>query len=206
MYAYNYGATCSTFVEQVQLGAECEDFEISGGAYFSMWQTGQTNCQADKITTIPEVQWDGMVSSCSGALQGEEECEGGGFCTPLAPPGYDQQLCVFAQGPGECPEGDFSEKLTVYSGADDTRTCGVCWCGKGAATCEATLDTFATSDCTGAVQANVVANVACDEAAAGAGSVQVNFTGTESCPVETPPEANGEVAAGGEFTYCCQPA
>ena len=40
----------------------------------------------------------------------------------------------------DCPADTYTEKFTVYNGADDTRSCGVCWCGTGTATCEGTLD------------------------------------------------------------------
>ena len=206
----NFAALCNTmvyscsFTEQVQLGNDCEEFALADGAYFQLYQSGQVNCQAEKITTIPEVEWDAMVSSCAGALQGEEECVGGGVCTPNAPAGMEEQLCIFSQGDHACPAGDFSEKVTVHSGTDDTRTCGVCWCGMGTATCSGTLDVFSSEDCSGTAMANVAPNTGCDAAAAGSNSMLVSFTGTQDCPVMELPTPSGDVAAAGEFTYCCE--
>jgi hypothetical protein len=201
---YEYGNSCGSFVMSHQLaGPDCHQVGTDGGAYFYMYQQGTPTCQSQRTVELPEPGWDAMISSCGGAEQGAA-CDGGGVCTPNAPEGYDAGLCIYQQGDHECPAGDFSTKVTLHSGVEDTRNCSTCTCGTGTASCTGTLDVFASNDCSGDPITSVTQNTGCDDTAVGVESVQIAFTEESSCPVEVMPEPTGEIAATGVFTYCCE--
>ncbi len=202
VFVYDYGAMCTGFLEQLTLDDECSDLSVTGGTAFFLSQQGQPFCQPQKTDTKPDVVWDSMVSSCSGAVIGDE-CSTG-VCTPNAPEGYEASLCIFTQGVAECPAGDFSQQYVLNNGTDDTRNCSNCICGTGTASCQGTLDVFASNDCTGAPQASLSSNFQCNEGSVGAASMMVNLDADPTCPVETMPEPVGEVVPAGEFTYCCE--
>ena len=144
--------------------------------------------------------WDAQVTTCKTEDPGTECSEG--VCTPTAPEGFEDALCIYMAGKQECPAGDFSEPFIQYSGVDDTRNCTNCACGMAAATCTGSL-VFSSNDCTGAAVANCGVNV-CTPGVAGGNSVAVDY-GDGACPVMTPPAAAGAIAVTGAFTYCCTP-
>ena len=204
-YIYDYEAGCGLQVGQLNFNSsECDEFESSGATNFYMFAQGQPVCQPQKIVEAPEVPWDNLVSSCSGAAI-DTECSTG-MCVPDPPEGYEAGLCIFVQGDMECPAGDFSEKFTLNSGTDDTRNCGPCTCGTGSATCTGTLDVFASADCSDEPLVSLDAtSFSCVDGSAGAQSAMITYDADPTCPVDVMPEPVGEVAPAGEFTYCCEP-
>lgn len=199
-YAYSYAdATCSAFSNFQQFSADCHDFAIAGGAYFSIYQQGQPFCQQMKTTELPEVPWDASIRSCK-LPDDPLPCGDDGVCMPDAPAGFEAGACIYAEGDLPCPAGPYATKHGYYSGVEDARSCSNCTCGQGTTTCTATMQVFDGANCGGNQVADAPANVCTPATGA---SVGLNFTGESSCPVATAPEPMGTVAPMGEFTFCC---
>ena len=200
-YAYDMDASCSSYESFYQIMGDCAPMPLDGGVYFYMYLQGTPTCHSEVTENIPEPIWESKVTTCRDAEPGAE-CDGG-TCMPVAPEGFETGLCIYREGSHNCPaDGDFTVHYTNHSGVDDTRSCSYCGCGSGTASCTGSLDVYQSNDCTGAVQTSGALNV-CTAGVSGGQSVAINFTGDGGCPVATPPEAQGEIATAGEFTYCC---
>jgi hypothetical protein len=186
----------------LQFSDECHDFNVTAGTYFYMYQAGVPYCQAMKSEELPEVQWDASIKSCN-LPDVPQTCgaDDEGVCTPTPAEGFEAGLCIYAQGDLECPAGPYATKHAYYSGAEDTRDCTNCTCGMGMATCAGSMHVYDALDCGGNQVADVPSTGQCTPAVGV--SVGLNFTGDSSCPVATPSEPMGTVAATGEFTFCC---
>ncbi|MFT3764709.1 MAG: hypothetical protein QM820_04210 [Minicystis sp.] len=91
--------------------------------------------------------WGTTVRVCrGGSLSG---CDGNGYCTPPAPPGF--RYCVFRDGDRDCTDpsfGPYTEKHVFYEGFTDTRSCSPCTCGPPAgSTCTAQISIHADAAC-----------------------------------------------------------
>lgn len=200
-YTYDFGdAQCGAYLEFLQFTEDCHDFNVTAGTYFYMYQAGNPYCQASKSEEFPEVQWDASVRSCK-LPDLPTPCGDEGVCTPPPPEGFEAGLCIYAQGDLECPAGAYATKYTYYAGAEDSRDCTNCTCGAALATCTGSMHVFDAGACGGNMVADVPSTGTC--VATTGTSVGLNFTGESSCPVATPPEPMGTVAAMGEFTFCC---
>jgi hypothetical protein len=132
-------------------------------------------------------------------------CDGGdGVCIPRAPGGYDERLCIFAQGDNECPAGAFSEKSLLFSAVQDDRGCTECECGSPPPiSCTGVFDVYDGNDCTGTVVGTAPAS-GCSGPIVGGGSIHVNLDADTTCPVTAPSEPMGGAEPSGLFTYCCE--
>jgi hypothetical protein len=204
MYEHNSNV-CQTYNPFLQPTDTCMAHSFTQGwANVYMYQQGNPYCQAMVTETIPEVEWDTLVSSCG--LEEPLSCDNGDMCVPPPPEGFDGAACIFQEGDVDCPSPDFAIKKTFYTGVEDDRDCTNCGCGTGTGTCSGTVEIYGTDDCSGAAVASVTAGYQtygpCTATAAGQ-SAQLNFTGSGSCPVMTMPMPEGSVAPVGIFTYCC---
>ncbi len=192
---------CNSWNYNLQVSAACQNIvqpNINSMRFYS-YGYGVGTCDKEEIEEIAPIPWDATIRTCrlpDNAL----ECGEGGVCLPAQPEGFESNWCMYKQGDAECPAGPYSNKMTFFSGAEDTRECTNCTCGTAGTNCaENAVDVFASPDCEGLPVATIAAN------ACGAGGLSVAGTvGAEmACPVMTPPEATGTVLPMGDFTFCC---
>ncbi|MBK6917357.1 MAG: hypothetical protein IPH07_08160 [Deltaproteobacteria bacterium] len=203
-YGYKYShttAACNSYLDYAQVSETCMNTNVAGFASFYAYLQNSPSCMQNKVEEIPPVEWDATVRSCK--LQGPAtSCEeGAGVCTPLPPSDFEANLCVYKQGDEACPPGEYSVKRSYYSNIEDSRDCSSCSCGAAVATCEAVMEVYADLDCAGDV-ASAVPNNACTPATGS--SVAMALDTGLGCTVASAPEATGEVAPTGQFTFCCQ--
>jgi hypothetical protein len=146
------------------------------------------------------------------------ECPAEHQCVTAVPDDWFGPIAVHMgeedETPPECPESFPNTGPTMLSGYTDPGP-AVCECEclldvasscysyayDMDASCTGDLQVYQSGDCTGAAQ-NAALN-ACTPGITGGQSVSIAFTGDGGCPVASPPEAQGAVAAMGETTYCC---
>jgi hypothetical protein len=203
MYPDTTSPSCLDFSNFIMNGAECTEYQIDNGSlYASIYQNGTPTCLPSQPAVLPEAEWEADVFSCGGAELGDV-CDAG-VCTPRAPDGFAQQLCIYTQGDNTCPDGPYSERAVLFSTVQDDRGCTACECGDPPAiSCAGVFDLYDGNDCTGNVVATGPSN-GCT-AAVGAGSIHVNLDADTTCPVTTPSEPEGSAEPSGLFTFCCEP-
>lgn len=159
-------------------------------------------CTTKVTEAIPPATWSSTHALCDGASEGGSCTTSGERCLP----GNGGALCIYHADDMECPSG-YAQKLTYYSGVDDTRDCPTsCPCtGSGSVTCESILNSFASTDCTGGTidQATVVSgsNVECVVGATvKAGALTPKLLG--ACTNE-PAAPMGTASPTGPITVCC---
>jgi hypothetical protein len=192
---------------QLEAPGTCEDASVDDG---SLWLYAFTElppvCTADFAAEIPEVDWALEVTGCRGAELGETCDDAGRQCLPPVPAGFDDDLCIFANGDLPCPEGDYSEKSVWFSSVDDTRSCGQCICGDPPdATCSGAFEMFAAADCSGEPTQTHPADVGCAGAVQGVSTLRFAYDGPTTCALTQAPAPQGTVAPAGAITYCCLP-
>lgn len=201
--AYVYGhntASCNTY-NYTQVTEACAPATITAYAQFYAYSQNNPTCMQNKLEEFPAVQWDANIKSCKLA-DNPPSCGDGGICTPVPGEDFEAPVCIYKQGTEECPAGPYSQKLTFYTGVDDSRDCSSCTCGTVAANCEnAVADIYTGSECAGNPTTSLPAGGSCT--AAVGGSVAMSIDESAACPVTTTPEPMGSIAAVGEFTFCC---
>jgi hypothetical protein len=207
-YVYSDGS-CSSYISMVNAAQPCNEVEFVDGQalYLYGYSAGATPTCNDEVTmSMSEPTWSQEVRGCRGAELGDE-CGQGRQCLPKAPAGFENWLCIFAEGDLECPAGDYSEKTMLYSGVSDTRGCGSCICGAApATTCTGNWEVFDNDDCTGnVVHTQPVSPYACSGALDGVGSFRIALDGGTECPIMTDTTPTGSIEPDGAFTYCCTP-
>lgn len=192
-------ANCGTWLESIQVSANCTNINITSSARFSTYGYGVGICDETEIEDIPPVPWDATIRTCR-VPENALTCDTG-VCLPQLPEGFEANWCMYRQGDFECPAGEYANKSLFWSGAEDSRACSNCTCGTAGTNCnDSQADVFAGADCEGNPVATLNANQCTNVTGL---SVAGTFGATEACPVMTPPEPMGTVAPMGEFTFCC---
>ncbi|HEY6461654.1 MAG TPA: hypothetical protein VIY73_15910, partial [Polyangiaceae bacterium] len=155
-----------------------------------------------KLTTVKPAVTDDAGETCAVAVAG-----GGcttGVCAPVAPVGF--QLCSYNAGAPSCPNGLIQS--TVYTGYDDTRTCGnTCACGTVDLACNVTgRKYFSQNNCT---SSSFNMSTSCAQSPLKdtyAWQVDLSTNDKQSdCTVTTGSTASGSVSPTGAITMCCAP-
>lgn len=97
--------------------------------------------------TVAPYGWSTFARACAGSAGGA--CESlGETCASASAEGF--QVCIFQEGDVDCPSlGPYTDKLVFYGGAEDTRGCSGCTCGKvEGSSCAAVLHMYSDDACT----------------------------------------------------------
>ena len=195
---------CSELDGDVEFGTQCANGSPTGWGQLGVPTGEAMDCEATTETNLPDPTWDATVSTCRTSEETAAGCSDG-VCVPEVPPGFEAQVCIFAEGEQACPDG-FADALTLYSGIDDSRFCSVCACGSVDFDCAAepaTVTAYDDTNCDGE-EVGTVQTGACEAIPAGAQSFGLSFDDPPGCPVKLPPMVLGEIMPTGAFTYCCQ--
>jgi hypothetical protein len=174
------------------------------GAASNVVTVAGTCTGAGKVTTAPAVT-DDQGETCA-LPQAGGGCPALSACVPVAPAPF--QLCSVESGTATCPTGLVAS--SVYTGFDDTRSCGACACATGNLACTMTgANFYEASGCTGASCEIGTSCAKCTLMASGntnsmAGVFTSNNTETV-CGVTTPSAPTGTVTKTGPLTVCCVP-
>ena len=203
------GSDVCEFSDPFQLASAdtCYEHALADG---SLWLYAFTDisptCVGEFTAEIPEPAWSLEVTGCRGAEPAEACDDAGRQCLPAVPEGFSRYLCIFANGDLECPAGDYGEKTVLYSGVDDTRTCGTCMCGEEPeGFCTGEFEIFGSDDCSGAALQTAPYDGGCVGAVSGVESLRFAYDGPATCDVLQMPAPAGSIAPAGEITYCCTP-
>jgi hypothetical protein len=176
---------------------------------FAMRATVPGSCQAStQMPTIPPPAWATSYVACQAPAVDAGTCASGQVCAPLNEPGFGAMRCIANTGGAvACPPGAYSVQTVVYTGFQDTRDCSPCACGDTVIPCNATVDLFTSTDCSGTP--NSLGGSTCLAPNAG-GSATLASAGAPNpgqataCGV-TQSTATGAVSGTGPFTICCIP-
>jgi hypothetical protein len=168
--------------------------------------TGQGTCTASGAGTPSAPEWQETVKFCRASPAGNG-CAAAHACVPKAPTASAQ--CVLVEGAAAC-DGFASAESDWYTGVEDLRSCGACFC------------TAVGGDCS-QVQVEIGSDYSCDEGGVGFGQlVSDNDTlcwqqapySPKARLVGAPTPAAGCTAAAtpvgtltptGQQTLCCAP-
>ena len=111
--------------------------------------TSPASCApAGGAATLPPPAWSQRAVVCSDAPVGLGCLGVGEVCAPRPAAPFGAKLCVEQVGDLDCPPGAYTQKTTLFGGADDTRSCSACACGNpGGATCSGTTTIFDGPGC-----------------------------------------------------------
>ncbi len=163
------------------------------------------SCTPDAMQTIPALALGAVALVCThDAATGS--CSAGTCVAPLPQGGA---LCVYRQGPGECPASYPVAHQVVddLSQVIDTRACSQCTCGApGAGKCSGTVSAYASTDCSGTPKGDNPIDGACYLGwyMDGAGSIKVAVTGP-ACQAQGGQASGGVQLKPNALTVCCAP-
>jgi hypothetical protein len=201
----NAGASCSAGSSPCNVSAQASGLQVTGGSC----------APSTQAPTIKAVAWGAAGEACGDGVPTGKGCSGTTACLPKPQPPFIG-LCVYQDGDVGCPPGQFSEKHTFFSGADDQRKCSDCACGSPTgSTCSATVTLYSDSTINTCNAAHVVATLhptsQGGDCVALAGNTNVAsrmavfdpITGGSCTPSGGQP--TGTATATGARTYCCIP-
>ncbi len=111
---------------------------ITPGYYMSAAIADQPFCRAAPAAEhFPAPEWASSWTGCGGASS-TDECSGGQLCAPNPPDGAYPRLCIARAGARSCPAA-FAQRLELYTGWSDDRSCSACRCDAENAECEGEL-------------------------------------------------------------------
>ena len=200
-----YTDDCTTIDESVQLNEDgCAEIAINNASVLAYAIFTGGTCDQTAEEEIAEIPWTAAVRACEGMLS-DEVCDGDGrVCAEDPPEGFEQTLCVLAEGDVPCPDGDYSEKFLMYGGADDSRNCSNCSCTPPTfgTPCLDQIDYHTSDDCSDAAAGSLNNQECVNNLTLGS----INFDLTQStCAVVSGGEPTGEVVPNDPYTYCCAP-
>ncbi len=201
--AYVYGhnnSSCNTY-NYSQVTEACSAVSITAYAQFYAYLQNNPSCMQNKMEEFPAPQWDASIKSCK-LGDNPTSCGEGGICTPVPGADFEAPVCIYKQGDEACPAGPYSNKVTFFTGVEDSRDCSSCTCGTVAANCDnAVADVYTGTECAGNPTSSLAANGGCVPAVGG--SIAMAIDDASTCPITATPEPTGSIAAVGEFTFCC---
>jgi hypothetical protein len=116
----------------------CADFDTNlPEMSFNYWKVSESElivtqgCTERPTRNIPAIDWDAAHRACELPVRCAE-----GACVPAL--GSSERLCVYTNDSASCPV-EFPDRVTVASGADDTRDCTSCDCGDVEGSCTGTV-------------------------------------------------------------------
>ncbi|WP_172304750.1 hypothetical protein [Pseudenhygromyxa sp. WMMC2535] len=162
--------------------------------------TCQAEISADIGPAAFEVEY--LICEPAGSLPACAISEG--LCAPVPASPLEPGVCIWKAGVEECPAGSYSNKVEIYGGIEDSRSCEGCDCGDPVGECTATinLQELDDNDCVGLFTVSAEDCTPSDTA-----DVELaTFNPGEpeaSCDGEGVAEQVGEVAASEPYTLCC---
>jgi hypothetical protein len=157
----------------------------------------------------PEPKWGKFGRACRTKGEAGACKEGGKVCVAGAgdDPSAEVRVCVAPFEKDECPDYRYPEKVVLYEGADDTRSCTECRCEGSGAECNARITAHSVATCTesalsfpASIAGNCISNALPVTAASMEAEWMVNEPGT--CAL-VPGQPSGSVVPTKPFIYCC---
>jgi hypothetical protein len=161
------------------------------------------------VTGTPAITESGMGETCALPKAGGG-CGTGAVCAPRVPSGF--QRCGVPSTGTSCPTGLLT--LTVYTGRDDTRSCGGCACGTVDLACNVTgMQFWSNADCMGGVydmstSCQLVNGSSLGDTGGNSVSYRADLSTNNqqsTCAVTSASQPNGSVTPTGAITVCCEP-
>jgi len=104
--------------------------------------------------TRPTLLWGRAARGCGVSNPSSQGCTSGQVCAVSPSPPFESKPCILQVGDVACPGTPYTQRRLFYTSADDSRGCTACSCDPpGGVSCTATLDYFASSDCSNGLQA-----------------------------------------------------
>ncbi|MBW2529419.1 MAG: hypothetical protein JRI23_34905, partial [Deltaproteobacteria bacterium] len=164
------------------------------------------------VATVTPPTYATRILLCGGPVLGAGCGGAGSICTPPAPAGFDQTLCIYRNGNRTCSGlGPFTEKRSLEEEIVDTRDCSSCTCGTptGASCSGGSTQVYypyTTTSCSGNSQ-SVSHNGSCTNLSGNPGRMDYTpgtATGGSCSPSGGAP--TGGAYDGGLTTLCCIPS
>jgi hypothetical protein len=181
--------------------------ESVAGSPGSYWQATATppdgTCAEMPSDELPEAEFETRVRLCSASEDGPGVCDDSGVCSPIPVAPFAEELCVYADGELECPEG-YEQQRILYRDIMDTRGCSTCTCGVEGE-CTGSVYLFGSSACNDDLIGSVSLNGSCLQYNLGATAGELSGTfEVESTCEPSGGVAEGEARGADPVTLCCR--
>jgi len=147
-----WDGSCSN-ANAIAAGKQCGGKPCVESLTIGPMQAVDDGCEVDKdpiLTGISDVpKWGLTVLGCEGVAEGGEVgCGSAAKCAPAPPPEF--RACVYREGDIPCEGASYTDRLVIYAGFDDKRTCTDCACSSEVAgsLCTATASISSDGMCT----------------------------------------------------------